>query len=98
MKYYFITLEILDGEHGYFSHSVYCSETMTLKEVEDEVARTWYDYEEEEDEVELEMATKTFGPRKEDGSWYFPVEQVYVQVYRSTEISKEHYDILNQYI
>ena len=89
MKYYFITLEIQDGLHGYFSYSVIESDK-TLEEVSEQEASTWYDYEDAEDGDY---------PRKEEGEYYYyPVEDVTVSVYAAREISKEHFDILTQYI
>lgn len=89
MKYFFYRLEIQDGEHGYFSDGVVPAknESSARKKAEWQ-AKNWY----EGEEVEIE---------KNEGKqliFEFIYQCVSVWVDDVREISKEHYDILKQYL
>lgn len=85
MRYFFIQLKIQNGEYQYYSQAVTFSKNKqhTAEGIADEKASTFYE---------------GCNPDEEDGGYYFYAGEVHVKVSLAKEISKEHYDILNQYL
>lgn len=90
MKYFICRLEITDGEHGYYSSSVFASKDMKeAVDIANNKARDWYDDEERSENITT--------PGNEFQSWEHLGGEVICAVDIVTEIPEDHFNILNQY-